>query len=272
MPISVDEALVVLVTELKAVSNLSADRMPENRTPTIGCDLRLMEVMRKWWFQEHVGQHPMPDPTEMEYAPFQDAAWELAKRGILRPGPILPGPMVMGGRQNTEGDGFSLTNAGRIWVQNFDQQPPFPVDPGRFSILVQQYARRFGPGFIQRATEAAGCYRTMNYLAACAMAGAACESVLMAVAIEKAKEEAKVLRTYLARDGRRNLIKEITANTRPFLSQGIETATGILAYWRDSAAHGHVTEIGEFAAYDALSRLLRFSQFVDANWAALTAS
>jgi hypothetical protein len=231
-----------------------------------------MEVMRKWWFQEHGGQHPMPDPTEIEYAPFQDAAWELAKRGILRPGPILPGPMMVGHRQNSEGDGFSLTNAGRKWVQNFDQQPPFPVDPGRVSTLVQPYARRFGPGFIQRATEAASCYRTMNYLAACAMAGAACESVLMAVAIEKTKDEPKVLRTYLARDGRRSLIKEITADTRPFLSQGIETATGILAYWRDSAAHGHATEIGEIVAYDALSRLLRFSQFVDANWAALTAS
>jgi hypothetical protein len=270
MPISLDDALVVLVSELKLAPGLSVNRVPTIRNPNLGCDLRIVEVMRKWWFQEHGREHPMPDPTEIDYAPFQDAAWELAKRGILRPGPILPASSVMGIRQNTEGDGFSLTDTGRVWIQNFDQQSSFPVDPGRFASLIQTYANRFGPVFIQRATEAVGCYRTMNYYAACAMAGAACESMLIALAIEKTKDEAKVLRLYLGRDGRRNLIKEITLNTKPFLGQVIETATSILSYWRDSAAHGGAAEIGEFGAHDALSRLLRFSQFVDTNWAALT--
>jgi len=54
----------------------------------------------------------MPDPGETDLAPFQDAAWELAGRGFLRPGPVLPQGPVVGGHRNTEGDGFSLTAAG----------------------------------------------------------------------------------------------------------------------------------------------------------------
>lgn len=269
MPLSLDEALALLVDELRAAPVLSPHYDPIPRTKSFGCDIRLSDVLRKWWFKEHGAKHPVPDPSQIDYAPFQDAAWELARRGIMRPGPVLP-VTTMGGHQNTEADGFSLTNAGRDWILNYDQQGPFPVDPGRFSLLINQYADRLGPAFAQRITEAAGCYRSMNYFAACAMAGAACESILIALAVEKMKDEAKVLRIYLGRDGRRLLINSITDGIKPSLKQAIQTATNILSYWRDTAAHGYATEISEFAAHDALSRLLRFTQFVDANWQELT--
>jgi hypothetical protein len=159
---------------------------------------------------------------------------------------------------------------GREWIRKYDQQGPFLLDPGRFSILVQPYTDRFGSAFIQRVTEAAGCYRSLNYLAACAMAGAACETILLAIAIQKTKDENQAVRMYRTRDGRRNLVNFITTNLKPHMKQAIETATSLLSYWRDSAAHGHATEISEFAAHDALSRLLRFAQFVNENWSELT--
>lgn len=101
------------------------------------------------------------------------------------------------------------------------------------------------------------------------MAGAACESILLAIGMAKLGE-GKALKIYSGRDGRRLLIKQISITLAPSLKQPIETAASILSYWRDDAAHGYVTEIGEFSAHDALSRLLRFAQFVDRYWDQLT--
>jgi hypothetical protein len=268
MPISIDDAIALFVEELRKAPILSAHYNPNARSALYDCDVRVSDVLGKWWFHENANKAPMPDPVDIDYAPFQDAAWELARRGIIRPGPVLP----VGPHQNTEGNGFSLTVAGRAWIAEYDQQGPFPLDPSRFSLLIGQYSGRFGPAFTQRVTEAAGCYRTLNYFAACAMAGAACESILLAVGIAQMQDESRVLKIYLYRDGRRSLIKEITAGWKLSAKQAVETAASILSYWRDNAAHGYATEISEFAAHDALSRLLRFAQFVDENWAQLTVS
>jgi hypothetical protein len=175
------------------------------------------------------------------------------------------------GVTRTAGNGFSLTEIGREWISNYDQEVLFPLDPGRFATLLDSYGHRFGPAFKQRITEANGCYRTMNYFAACAMAGAACETILLAIGFAKISEE-KALQIYSGRDGRRLLIKQISMTLSSSLKQPIETAASILSYWRDNAAHGYATEITEFSAHDALSRLLRFAQFVDRNWEQLTAN
>jgi hypothetical protein len=159
---------------------------------------------------------------------------------------------------------------GRDWIMKYDQQGPFPADPARFATLLSPYTARFGPAFNQRITEAAGCYRTLNYFAACAMAGAACEAILLTVASAKIGDEEKARHIYNGRDGRRMLIREISATARPVVKQAVETATSLLSYWRDNAAHGYATAISEFAAHDALSRLLRFAQFVDQHWSEVT--
>jgi len=97
----------------------------------------------------------------------------------------LPGENApMGNRMSGtefQGDGFSLTAFGRGWVQTAAQHPP--SDPSRFSEVLQPFIGFFGEGFAQRATEASRCYRTTNYLACCVMAGAAAESILLAVAM-----------------------------------------------------------------------------------------
>lgn len=267
MPLSIDDAISLLVNGLRAAPNLSPTYAP-NARPSAGCDLRVTDVFRTWWFDENSDKNPMPDPGEMDYAPFYDAGWELARRGIVRPGPAFPA--FLGVHPSTEADCFSLTEIGREWIKQYDQQGPFPLDPSRFTRLVDPYGGRFGAAFIQRVTEAAGCYRSLNYLAACAMAGAACESILLAVAIAKIGDETATLRAYSARDGRKTVINQITSGARPFLKQAVETATNLLSYWRDAAAHGSATTISEFEAHDALSRLLRFAQLVDANWDPLT--
>jgi hypothetical protein len=264
MPVDVDDAIALFVEELRKAPPLSTHYNPNARSSSSGCDIRVEDVLRTWWFREHGNKNPMPDPGEADIAPFQDAAWELARRGLLRQGPI------MGGHPNTEGDGFSLTAAGRVWIARYDQQGPFPLDPSRFALLIAPYSDRFGPAFAQRVTEAAGCYRTMNYFAACAMAGAACESIFVAIGIAQMNDEAKILRIYLGRDGRRLLMKEISGHWKLQAKQAADTAASILSYWRDNAAHGYATGITEFAAHDALSRLLRFASFVHQNWAQLT--
>jgi hypothetical protein len=269
MPIDLDDAIALFVDALREAPPLSTHYNPNARNSFRGCDIQVEHVLRIWWFREHGNKNPMPDPGEADIAPFQDAAWELARRGILRPGPVLPRGPILGGHPNTEGDGFSLTAAGRVWVGRYDQQGPFPLDPSRFALLIAPYSDRFGPAFIQRVTEAAGCYRTMNYFAACAMAGAASESIFVAIGLAQMNDEAKVLRIYLGRDGRRLLMKEISAYWKPQAKQAAETASSLLSYWRDNAAHGYATDISEFAAHDALSRLLRFASFVDSNWAQL---
>jgi hypothetical protein len=272
MPMSIDDAIGLIVEELRSALPLSPQYSPNARTDTYGCDLRVANVVRKWWLREHGNQNPGSEPGEIDYEPFQDAAWELARRGILRPGRVLPGGVVVGSRPNTEADGFSLTATGRDWVAKYDQQGPLPVDPGRFAALVRLYSDRFGPAFSQRVNEAAGCFRTCNYFATCTMAGAACESILVAIAIEQTKDEDEVLKIYLGRNGRRSLIKQITAGKPSGLQRPVETAASLLSFWRDSAAHGYETQISEFEAHDALSRLLRLSQFVDQHWAELTQS
>jgi hypothetical protein len=127
MPISIDDAIALIVTTLRGAPALSPTYVPNARTQSYGCDLRVTDVLRTWWFSDNAGKHPMPDPSEMDYAPFHDAAWELARRGVLRPGPAFPG---LGGlHANTEANGFSLTMKGREWITKFDQTRSIPSRP-----------------------------------------------------------------------------------------------------------------------------------------------
>ncbi len=147
---------------------------------------------------------------------------------------------------------------------------PFPLDPGRFAAIITPYAARFGQGFLQRANEAAGCYRALNYLACCAMTGAACESILLALAIEKDGDEGRVLNLYRRAGGRQRILDLLTGQQTERIRAAVTTASNLLSFWRDETAHGAATAVGEFEAHDAMSRLLRFAQFADAEWDAIT--
>ena len=146
-----------------------------------------------------------------------------------------------------------------------------PSDPGRITEVLHQFRTRFGAGYAQRAAEAVADWRAGNYLSACTMAGAAAESVLIATAIGKIKDEAKVLAAYSGSGGRGRIINRVTGNATTGVSAQFKDALGILGYWRDDAAHGLASTIGEIDAYEAISRLLRLARFTSDNWAALTA-
>jgi hypothetical protein len=205
-------------------------------------------------------------PRVRELTPvFSEAAWELCRRGILR-----PGIRSFGGQGDGHtGHGYTITALGRDWIGRRAIMP-IVFDRTRLGQLFESFSTRLGRGFQQRATEAATCHALSCYLASCAMCGAAAESVLLCVAIAKTGDEASVLKTYLAAHGRKRTIDSIVQGARPSVADPFKAATSLLSYWRDEAAHGIVSEISEIEAHTALGRLVRFSQFTCDNWTELT--
>jgi hypothetical protein len=167
------------------------------------------------------------------------------------------------------GDGYSITEFGHAWLGNPDRR--VAGDPSRMSEIFASFEKRYGAGYAQRAKEAIRCHRTMNYLAACVMAGAAAESILLAVAIAKEGDEAKVLKNYATMGGRARTTKSITSRLKEPLARTFEAALQVLHYWRDDAAHGMATTITEVEAYASLTQLLRLAQFCLDHWAELIA-
>ena len=103
------------------------------------------------------------------------------------------------------------------------------------------------------------------------MCGAAAESIVLAIAVAKSGDEATVLKTYLATQGRKRTIDGIVHAARASIADAFKAATDLLSYWRDEAAHGRASEISEIEAHTALGRLVRFAQFASDNWAELIA-
>jgi len=103
------------------------------------------------------------------------------------------------------------------------------------------------------------------------MAGAAAESILLAVAIAKIKDEEKVLKDYAKPGGRRAVAKQITSNVSVSVGHRFEAALQVLHYWRDNAAQGMATTITEEEAHASLTQLLRLAQLCSDRWDELTA-
>ncbi len=198
---------------------------------------------------------------------FYDACWRLCRMGVFRPSASWSAVYRQGSA--TE-DGYSYTEQGREWLKSSDMIL-IPSDPARYTNLLAKEAVLLGTGFLQRAREAASCHQTQNYLACCAMCGAAAESTVLAAAVAKLGDEARVLREYARPNGRRKVLKMIFGSEPSELNRGfVSSAFNLLAYWRDEAAHGQVSSITELDAFHALTTLLRLAQFVFSNWAALT--
>jgi hypothetical protein len=92
---------------------------------------------------------------------------------------------------------------------------PF-LDMSRMSEVLPGFVLHFGHGFGQRAVGAVRTYRTANYLAACSMAGAAAESILLAAAIAKSKNEGKILKMYESAGGRARVTTFLTGTGNEF--------------------------------------------------------
>ena len=120
------------------------------------------------------------------------------------------------------------------------------------------------------AQEAVKCYIAQAHMACCAMCGAAAESILLSAAIAKSGDEEAVLKEYQTAAGRGRVEKRLLGNVKADTRRRFETLTDLLNYWRDTSSHGRTVARSDLESFDALSRLLRFSLFVDERWDELT--
>jgi hypothetical protein len=214
----------------------------------------------------HAHQRDRLELAMRELSPlFYEAAWELCRRGIVRPG------VRRTGEQAVEEGGYSLTVAGRAALQDLDAATILLAQPGSLAATLAGYQNRFGGGFHQRAFEAIKCRNAEAWLACCAMVGAAAESVLLALAIAKTGDEEQVLRTYRHARGRQAVLNLIIGQANAPMRNTLTTFAGIVSLWRDDAAHGQASPIGTANADEALRQLLHMCQWVNREWGNLIA-
>jgi hypothetical protein len=251
---NLDEAIAILLELLQ-----------NNRAGAYGYELYARRGAEEAALRKRVPQFEM-EPAITELSPiFYEAAWELCRRGIVRPG------IRMAGAQAVEEGGYSLTVAGRAALEDLDPTTILIAQPGSLAAALTGYRARFGDGFHQRAQEAIRCRDAEAWLACCAMAGAGAESVLLALAIEKEGDEGKVLKAYSQAGGRQKVLNLIVGQANAARRDTLTAFTGIISMWRDEAAHGRATALGTANADEALRQLLQMCQWVDREWANLTA-
>jgi hypothetical protein len=195
------------------------------------------------------------------------AAWDLCRRGILRPGvQEFHGQATADG---ASGNGYSITPFGVQWLAEAEHDDFVPTEPGRFAEMLAPYRDRFGPSFQERAQEAIRCYGAHAHLACCSMCGAAAAAILLATAIAKT-DATSVLKQYNASGGRGRVENALLGQVQGHLRREYGGYMTLLKYWRDEASHGMASGIKDNEAYTSLALLLRFAIFVNQNWAELT--
>lgn len=263
----VDDALDFIAQHLATLPGPESPQRPTHNDRPYGSDLWVPYVAERYWQSRGVQLRDLGRDSEPFYTPFYDAAWQLSRFGVVRPGQVVPqGQSIAPG---FNGDGFSLTSFGREWVRDAAKRPT--SGPSRFAELLLAFGPKFGSGFEQRAAEAVRCYRTGAHLAACVMAGAAAESVMLALAIMKSGDEDVVLRDYRSASGSKKITDLVVKGLPGGLAEQVRHGSGaIAAFWRNEAAHGTYSHISEIEAHASLSQLLRFCQVAVDNWGTLT--
>jgi hypothetical protein len=257
-----DDAYLILVDELRKGTSVANSQY--------GYDVYIPQVI----YAHLKSENPSADRNEIQrqtidLSPyFYAAAWELCRRGILRPGVRQMNTQVT--NEGTGGSGYSITPAGRNWLAESDKETFIPTEPARFQQLLSPFEERFGPGFRERAQEAARCYRAHAFVACCAMAGAAAESILLALAIVKTEDEGLVLKKYAGVEGRGRVENLIVGKAKEHIQREFRGFMVLLKYWRDQASHGLATNISDNEAYTTLALLLRFAHFANDYWPELT--
>ena len=193
------------------------------------------------------------------------AAWELCRRGFLRPS------VRNHGEQGIEdGYGYSITPLGETWLTESAKDPFIATEPTQLAKMLADHRARFSDGFHERAQEAVKDYRSLTYLSCCAMCGAAAESILLSVAFEKKSREA-VLKEYGGAGGRGRIQKAVFAQATDAIRAEAAPGLSLLKYWRDDASHGGPSAVTEAAAFTSILLLVRFAALMEDNWARLTA-
>lgn len=254
--LTLDEAVAFLIARVR--TRLAAgDR-------DYGYDLQVNNAL-----QDYLASFPYGasrDQVERSlYPTLAEAAWELCKRGILR-----PGIATLGGQGLDIGHGYSVTIAGREWLSSGASEDFLLMQPGSLATSLRKHADLFGRGFEQRVHEALVCRDVQAWLSCCAMAGAAAEAILIALALKIVGDEKKVFSIYNSRSGRHELLKVVRRSWKEHDAQQLNTMMKIVAYWRDDAAHGGFIDVSQATAEEALRQLLHLSLWVGRDWARLT--
>jgi hypothetical protein len=229
-----------------------------------GYDLYLPSAMHIYLSKENQGRID----AQLEFTRLSPiiyaAAWELCRRGIIRPGVKKHGAQATDDGQG--GNGYSVTPFGKKWLEEGAKDDFVPTEPERFGEMLAPYSKRFGPGFYERAQQAIRCYGAHAYLACCAMCGAAAESILLTTAIKKNNDENEVLKLYGSANGRYKVENLVVGKIKEPLQRDYRSYVNLLKYWRDESAHGRSSKITENEAYTSLALLLRFAMLVSDNW------
>jgi hypothetical protein len=231
--------------------------------PDYGYDLYLPSHISQYLGNPQFGEIESYGHANMRA--FMAAAWELCRRGILR-----PGVRDYGGQGNSDGYGFSITPTGEAWLEKSRENEFIALEPGQIAQRLAAYQTRFGDGFHQRAQEAVKCYLATANLGCCSMCGAAAESVLLAVAGAKSDPDI-VVKMYRSVRGRSKIESLVLGAAAETLRAHAAPGLSLLHYWRDDASHGVVSPISEADAFTGLVLLIRFAALMNDHWPALTA-
>ena len=237
----------------------------EGNYSSYGYDLYLPIVMRKYLISVFEVNDRETDRYLEKISPsFYAAAWELCRKGILRPGIAAKG--LQSTDNGSAGNGYSVLPFGQEWLQKAEQYDYVPLEPGRIARILDSFGPKFGPGFRERAQEAIRCYRTPAYLACCVMCGAAAESIILSLAIAKTKDEDRILKDIEAKGGRTRIENLIIGQKSPNIQNEFRSYSSLLKYWRDIAGHGKKSNITDKEAFTAQDRLLRLALFANERW------
>jgi hypothetical protein len=263
-----EDAFDFLVEYLTKLPELKPGQRPTHNDRPYGSDFYIPHVVHAYYSREARSRSfDINELSEEQLRPLYDAAWELCRIGVLRPGHVAPKGQAM--NLAFAGDGYGITTFGRSWLK--DTARPL-TDPSRLTDVLLSLGAHFGDGYKQRAAESVRCYRTGNHLATCVLAGAAAESILLAVAIAKAGgDESKVMSQYKSAGGRGRVLASVVANAPTGVASQFQHACQVMQYWRDEAAHGTATTISEVEAHTSITQLLRLAQFTSDHWARLAA-
>ena len=230
-----------------------------------GYDIFLPHLVMGYLQNENTPVRNPTDPAARELIEaFWPIAWDLCRRGILRPGVNAYGAQAV---DDGQGSGYSITPFGEQWLAMASQNDFLPTEPGRFGQMLAPYRLKFGNAFHERAQEAMRCYGAQAYLACCVMCGSAAEAILLTAAEAKIGE-AKTLTEYKGAAGRSRIENALFGQSK--FRQEAQPYLLLLNYWRTDGAHGKPSIIKENEAYTSLTLLLRFAIFVTENWDALT--
>ena len=208
-----------------------------------GYDMYAYTPARQWAEQQGPADVGLDHLSREASGVFMEAAWELCRRGVLR-----PGVAKQGGQGISGGNGYTITSAGERWLRNADPAELLLMVPGSLAETLNGFAGRFGEGYQQRVQDALICRFAQAWLACCSMVGAAAESVLLALAIAKQRDEDGVLDAYRRASGRRKVTDMLLQGLPEHLQIELKTFMSLLSYWRDDAAHGTAVDISQARA------------------------